>query len=661
MKKVFITLITVIILLLSFPLPAFAAETGDVPSYKEFEETYVLDDLTSGGIDLDSYLTKDSAALITFQEFGYSYYGSNMGDFGIYVYIYNPSAKTIANDSKSSITLAVSYDNDGKPNDYEKFSLVVCSRSAGEYSNLFYKFRIVDHITADGSTIKQRVSKTPSERRYDVSEFELDLGNNNIEAYGVGGTFKFSGYAAGYGKDGETETSTLSCEVTKLTTIELEINQTSYIQDPDNSSIKRHNQVSSAYFAVPNEILEEYGKLQKIKATWNEYRTTPIIVTDNTDFYNFLLPLLGVDIGEGHSDCSLDYCFGIGKQSDIIGNYKHFDSAYNLYEYVSLTGEIGQEYDKAITKISWLFDSEGSDVFDYTLPSDRISEYIYSYDGAQSELLTENVGDGRSVYNLVDFDADEDAFDFTEYAPDVKGWGQLWDYLFKEDQAVLKDVAPIIAISSKDLSGTAESVSERLLVGESDVSDIKAYVANAEANNQTVFLFRFACTEYYSEEVNVYKYENHWESGTTFDHTFNNIGLMDCAYVAQENVFLGFDIIQLTFNADGVYTVIPVVASPVDIIPSVTPPAEDPISEGLDKAKDFFEALWEKLQELWDKLTSKIGAPSFENLWKYVLIALSILIGVIFIFVFIPYIFRFIIWLIKLPFEAIEKSYKKKR
>ena len=121
MKKVFITLITVIILLLSFPLPAFAAETGDVPSYKEFEETYVLDDLTSGGVDLDSYLTKDSAALITFQEFGYNYYNSDLDDFGLYFYIYNPSSKTIANDSKSSITLAVSYDNDGKPNDYEKF------------------------------------------------------------------------------------------------------------------------------------------------------------------------------------------------------------------------------------------------------------------------------------------------------------------------------------------------------------------------------------------------------------------------------------------------------------------------------------------------------------------------------------------------------------
>ena len=659
MKKSFLSVLIIsLILLLTFPIPAFAAETGDVtPSYEKFEKTYVLDDLKSAGMDIDEYISRnnDDINLISFQEFAYSYYSSNMSDFGLYVYIYNPSEKAILTESKSSMTIAVSYDADGKPNDYEKFNLVVCSRSTGEYSNLFYKFRIVDHISNAGSSIKQRVSKTSSERRYDVSEFELDFGNNNIEAFGVGGTFKFSGYAAGYGKDNETDTSTLNCEVTELTTIELEIQQTSYIQDPNNSSIKHHNQVTTAYFAVPNSIIEEYGNLQKIKATWNEYRTTPIIVTNNTDFYNFLLPLLGVDIGEGHSDCSLDYCFGIGKKSDIYDYYMHFDSAYNFYENVSLTGEYGQEYDKAITKISWLFDSEDSNVFDYTLPSERIEEYLYNYDGNQSDLLTENVGDGRSVYNLVDFDADEDAFDFTAYEPDVKGWGQLWDYLFKDDQAVLQDVAPILAISSKDLSGTAESVSERLLVGKSDVSDIKAYVANAEANDQTVFLFRFACTEYYSEEVNVYKYENHWKNHTIYDHSINKV--KECAYVAQENIFLDFDIIQLTFNNDGVYTVIPIVASPIDILPNVAPPEKSTLDEFKDNLLEWLTKLWEKLNEL-------LG-PFSENWYKYILLAVGIILGVVIIVYTFPYLikwlFRILGAIIKFPFELIEKNYKKKR
>lgn len=45
------------------------------------------------------------------------------------------------------------------------------------------------------------------------------------------------------------------------------------------------------------------------------------------------------------------------------------------------------------------------------------------------------------------------------------------------------------------------------------------------------------------------------------------------AYIAQQTIFLNFDIIQLTFNDGGNLTVIPVVADPIDIINPYTPPA----------------------------------------------------------------------------------------
>ena len=44
--------------------------------------------------------------------------------------------------------------------------------------------------------------------------------------------------------------------------------------------------------------------------------------------------------------------------------------------------------------------------------------------------------------------------------------------------------------------------------------------------------------------------------------------------VLGESVFFDFDIIQLTFNRDGVYTVIPVVSSPMDIVNAITPPVQ---------------------------------------------------------------------------------------
>ena len=48
------------------------------------------------------------------------------------------------------------------------------------------------------------------------------------------------------------------------------------------------------------------------------------------------------------------------------------------------------------------------------------------------------------------------------------------------------------------------------------------------------------------------------------------------AYRAWESVFFDFDIIQLTFNRDGKYTVIPAVASPIDIVNDITPPVQMP-------------------------------------------------------------------------------------
>ena len=97
-------------------------------------------------------------------------------------------------------------------------------------------------------------------------------------------------------------------------------------------------------------------------------------------------------------------------------------------------------------------------------------------------------------------------------------------------------------------------------------------------------------------------------------------------------------------------------ASPIDIIPSVTPPPKDPITEAKDNAEEWLAKLWEKIVELWNKLTAALGSFK-ENWWKYGLLALAVIVGIS----AIPYIFRFIIWLIKLPFDALENSYKKKR
>ena len=51
----------------------------------------------------------------------------------------------------------------------------------------------------------------------------------------------------------------------------------------------------------------------------------------------------------------------------------------------------------------------------------------------------------------------------------------------------------------------------------------------------------------------------------------SNIAYTD-TYVAQQTVFFDFDIIELTFNKNGVYHVIPVVSDPVDVVNEINAP-----------------------------------------------------------------------------------------
>lgn len=97
-----------------------------------------------------------------------------------------------------------------------------------------------------------------------------------------------------------------------------------------------------------------------------------------------------------------------------------------------------------------------------------------------------------------------------------------------------------------------------MLINENDVNKFKTYYANETAKNKSVILFRFAQTDYYSASGFV------MQNGSRISN--------DDMFLAYETVFLNFDIIELTFNKDGVYTTFAVVSNPIDIARDVTAP-----------------------------------------------------------------------------------------
>ena len=649
-KSIFCLLFVVLILLTSLlqPLSVIAASNSTGLS---FESSNVLDDLfssTVNGLPFDiknfPFNEKSSIQILNFVEFCYTYKESKKDDFGLYVYVYNPQGLDIDKTSKQNkIQLATYSDEFGEH--YDKFELQFINEAEqSNYKGLFYKYKIVDKKGADGKTLIERVNS--NERVYKVSGIELlTKGNTNATEYGVGGTYKFSGYAKGYGPDVNAE-SNLVCSVENLETLSLEVHHTNYRTGVSSLGADHYNEVNTVYFAVPNRIFKEYGNLQKIRAEWWEYKTKMAAITSNYDYYkNTLLPYTGTYTGEYNSSVDNYLYSGYYGQSGMGYANHYFDWTYNKDLSMKSSLMFTQTYhsDKVSDIMPYAFYSPAVDVdsvfkFLYSDPiagsvdSTQVAEWIYTYSNnlnhgyidcngrkISKDLFEDDVDSGRDMgYNDKTIDLG-DTFDLNSYDSNHNWWNKFWDYGFSwpDTSEQYSDVAPIYELKESDLSGSDADISKRLLINSDDVDELKDFFDAAEKNDERVILFRFANTDYYCAPA--------------FAPHVQNITKTD-TYVAQQTVFLDFDIIELTFNKDGVYHVIPVVSSPMDIVNGFTPPP-----------------------------------PKFE--WWKVILALLILV-LLFVLIypilphvisFVMFIFKWVVKIILLPFKMIGKAFKRKK
>ena len=643
----FIILTAVIISVLITPLSAVIAEE----TAQSINDSYVVDDLTSATIDGQPFDPADFPAdpdaqpqILSFQEYGYSYYADEQDLFGLYIYIYNPSAQTIRNSTRNAVSIAVGYDENGIPNDYAKFMLVLCSRSADEYSNLFYKFRVAD----PNNTIKSRVISTPIERRYDVAEIELDFGDVNASAYGVGGTFRFSGFAAGLGPVGETDTSTLSCDVTDLETITLDVRPSVWRSESSAAGAGHHNQLHSVYFAVEDRFFETYGALQKIKAMYYEMQMQPAIVTSDNEIYDAMQGHLGEKISDDHVD-SIPYGFGANEVNSggLLGSIREYDWTFNvdLFWIVNGTYTNARTSDEIADALYFLFYAN-----DLYVSVNEISNYVKNYDASHENGELDFLGGiSADLFDIekskpndatvIELDVDNDKFDLLSYNETHDFWDQvgdygLWDALFgrvPDDESIV-DITPIQIVEENDLSLSKSELCEKYLINESDYDEFISY-ANAHKNGSKIVLFRYRVSDYESYDVRIYE-------GTGMS------GKTDCAYMFRQSIDLEFDIISLTFNKDGNYTVIPVVADPINVIGSGDPPADY-------SGNGWLSWLLQKLQEIWEWIVAMLGGFA-ENWWKYLLVAIAIIVA-------IPVGLYLIKTIITLPWKIIAQHERNKR
>ena len=379
------------------------------------------------------YDEDSQAQIVNFVEYCYSYKGNMQSNYGLYVYVYNPQGLNISTNSKSNkIQMAVSYDSEGKPNNYAKFDLQFLSKSENsDYKNLFYKFKVVDR-EINGTTFKDRVNS--NERRYDVSGIELvTYGANNATEYPVNGTYKFTGYAAGYGPDAGAK-STLESSVEYLETITLDVKHTFYRTQTSSKGAGYQNQLDTVYFAVPQRFFDTYGKLQRIKAEWYEYKTKDIVVTSNQEFYDQAYAHIGEYFGYNYNDSVLS----LGQQAgdggggmmvakwgwNLGNNYLHVpaDALYYLFkvddieEYdpyadiVSIGGVESNALYEYIKNYNKTFDNGTLPIKDGTISADLFADDIDDYRKMDTEF-----GKIQQGYSYYDFDADVDLQKLTSW------------------------------------------------------------------------------------------------------------------------------------------------------------------------------------------------------------------------------------------------------
>ena len=540
------------------------------------------------------------------------------GEFALYIYFYNPQNIKIDTDSVSNrIQIATEYKTDPSqekpdtvitaesiPTNYETFNLIFCNKSERDnYDGLFYKFRVIDKKGADGRTIEERVNSV--ERRYDISGVTLATEDGGSKEYTVGGTYRFSGYAAGYGPNEFSENTLENKGFTALETISLTVYPTTFRTESSSLGKNHQNDLHSVYFSVPERYFNDYGDLQKIKAEWYEYKLKPSLIFKSLRDYNEVYAHLGVDIGE-HTDAITQYF--VDKDSyDGSELVNWYDYGYNVPLKIAA--------DTVNNRITTLYNAFYAE--DGIVPGETIEEHIYSYDKTFSsgsiniggsrislDLFENEVGPGRTMgYNVKEIDAN-DEFDLLSYDETHSGWDRFWDYFFRAPTTddTYKDITPIeYQIEESIMNMSDSNISKMLYISEEDVPEFKDFYSAETAKGNVPVLFRFAQTDYYNEEMYgidpdvVVIYPDVW------------------AWLAQETVFLDFKIIQLTFQSEGEYMVIPVVQNPVNVTPSLTPTPE---GEGL------FGNFWDSLKSL----GGHVGA--------WIVLALSIIGGIIILVIF---------------------------
>ena len=609
------------VFLYAFAVRASAAESVGI------DDTSIEDDL--------SYVTdydypKNSFGehtIIALMEYCYSEAQDYSSVYNLYVYVYNPTEKPVLIGPEVN-SISVYFDDDKattSPARYLKF----LDRTD---NHRFYKFKLYDSSEVL-TKVKQYAASNDGKRSYKIGGLEIQhQGNDNAIDYAVAKTFTFTGYAA-LCDENKSLNETLTCTTTGNDVIPLTLKDT-YYRFEDTSGGAGYDimpTLSSVYFSVPITYFQKWGKITNLQAQWYEYKTQPIFVTSDAGAYSGLWDMRNIRINEygkewegweynpsvpggrveKWSDNTLSYWrvlweerfLPVYQTSGLLGFGKTYNGKCrddiddsNTFTFGGYNGDPNSWIYE--DNIFWLFyDENVTGVDAYVITSDEMKNYMrnFTYNfpgedvrGYSSLLFADSIDENRKEFLKANEGLENENYVASsglvvrDFAAEIEGEFKIpsedqdeWDKFWNGIDIVPFKYDPIVFVSEGDLVLDTDTFSKKYRVNPNDVAEFKAFCKESFDKGEVPTLLRFAVTEYYASKARFDYAEEDKFDMSDYD-----------GYVAQETVFLDFDVLSLTFKDEGSNrNIIPVVASPIDIIHDLTPP------EGLVEDEPWWQVI----------------------------------------------------------------------
>lgn len=659
-KRISAVFLAALMILSVFIIPV-VAETEALP--EDIATSDVMSDLRAMGIDITKY-QKDTNAehvrILKFLEYGYDYSG-DQSDYGLYIYVWNPTGKAIDTSSNlNKITIQARSVQITDESAWRKLPLEFVSVSTESgYQNLFYKFKV---SSFQATALLKNVSN--SLRVYEVSEIELRYSNNNAESFTVGGRYSYSGFIPYHGKDKANKANTLTCQGTDVTVIEIEINPTTWKTETSAKGVGYANELFSVYFSIPNDIIRDYGNtadkitkgLVKIEGEYSKHRINGLVV-DNSSLYDMIYPHLGTKVYD--EDVPFEFYSDFNRVSSHGVGVSYYENPFNVLVDTTYSKVIGTG-DRAGVVINRLTSVIQADIYDKDdfVSSSQLREDLYDiWDDFGTRLYYEGTVDGYgptlpgqvldtygdNLFYVVS--AKDENGKYVDIADQIKVYSSnhtpsIWDKWFGNSLYNESSYNNIKSIQYIDVAvydnwwifEDDKTVSDHFYISERDVDAMGSFIATEALKNRSTFLMRFAVDDYYATEVDVIR------KSTT--------GVSGDAIYFEKNIYLNVDVLSFTFeNQFSEKVTLPVAADPKDNVGEITPtPKPDggiTINGGSNSGDSSFNEI-----KIIIALLAVIAFIAFLN-WIFSLIGLPL-----------SKVFKVIFAIIAFPFNLIGKLFK---